>query len=133
MSTPPRTAKEALLAEMLGDMDNLLTRIENLPQLIENCEKRLSAAATTLESAGEKYGQAVSSFTNQAKGELTGFLEKESVAAIERQIAVTQKAAHASSNGPGNIRLFSWRRFLEYMCISLFTVFLTIFFMHFTG
>lgn len=56
MKTSPRTTKEALFAEMLGDLDSMLTRIEKLLALIENCEARLSAKAAALEASGEKYG-----------------------------------------------------------------------------
>lgn len=96
MSTPPRTAKEALFAEMLGDMDRMLSRMEQLPELVENCELRLRDAAAILESAGEQYGQAVAAFTEQAKGELAVFLENESAKIIERQAESVKKVMHTS-------------------------------------
>ena len=85
MNTPPRTTKEALFAEMLGDMDRMLARIERLPELVDGCEQRLRDIATILESAGKQYGQAVATFTEQARVELRDFIERESAAAIERQ------------------------------------------------
>ena len=33
-ATPPRTSREALIAEMLGDLDQILGRIEKIPDLI---------------------------------------------------------------------------------------------------
>ena len=38
----PRTSKEALIAEMLGDLEQLLARIENLPSLIASAEGEIS-------------------------------------------------------------------------------------------
>ena len=107
MSASPRTAREALFAEILGDLDSMLTRIENLPKLVENCEERLSTKAAALESAGEKYGQAVSAFTEQAKEELTEFLERESASAIEKQsISATLITNKASFSEAENIRQY---------------------------
>lgn len=87
MSTPPRTTKEALFAEMLGDMDAMISRIEKLPELVEGCEQRLRGAAAILESAGEQYGQVVTDFTEQTKVELTGFLDQQAAMSIEKGAA----------------------------------------------
>lgn len=38
----PKTTKEALISEMLGDLDNILTRIENAQESMHLCEKNLS-------------------------------------------------------------------------------------------
>ena len=133
MKTSPRTTKEALFAEMLGDLDSMLTRIEKLPALIENCEARLSARANALESSGEKYGQAVAAFTEQAKGELGDFIEMASITTVERHVAV-EKAAHSSLLAEDrNIRPFFWSRIFEHMFISLLTACFMVLIMYFFG
>ena len=126
MKTSPRTTKEALFAEMLGDLDSMLTRIEN-------CEARLSARANALESSGEKYGQAVAAFTEQAKGELGDFIEMASITTVERHVAV-EKAAHSSLLAEDrNIRPFFWSRIFEHMFISLLTACFMVLIMYFFG
>ena len=40
-ATPPRTSREALIAEMLGDLDQILGRIEKIPELIGAVEGRI--------------------------------------------------------------------------------------------
>lgn len=120
MNAFPRTTKEALFAEMLGDLDNLLTRVENLPQLIENCEARLSASAATLESAGEKYGQAVAAFTEKAKEELGDFMEKQADHAQAARLA-------ALTIEPRDIQQSIFSRLLGYITISLLTALSTAF------
>jgi len=62
--TGPRTTREALIAEILGDLDSLISRADALPQKMEN-------AGAILEAAGEKYRAAISEFTEQAKKNLS--------------------------------------------------------------
>lgn len=127
MNTSPRTTKEALFAEMLGDLDNMLNRIENLPKLVENCEHRLKDSAVTLESAGKQYGQAVTAFTEQAKVELIDFIERKSATAIEKHAAILKKDSHASLfAGQEKIRPFAWSGLLKQAAIALLASFFTV-------
>lgn len=139
MNASPRTTREALLAEMLGDLDGMLTRIEKLPQLVENCEARLSAKADALQVSGDKYGQAVVAYTEQAKEELTDFLEKESMVTIEKHLAAIQKTFQDTLDAEsGNIgssqfadKRFLWMRLFEHTVIALLTSLLTVYLIRF--
>jgi len=74
----PRTAKEALIAEMLADIDAMLDRIEKADQGIRQ-------TVSVLTGADEKYRQAVMSFTEQAKAELSAWLDQKATQAIDTQ------------------------------------------------
>ncbi|UVW30673.1 hypothetical protein [Massilia sp. H6] len=67
----PVTSREALIAEILGELDGLLTRSEELPKTLAEGERRLVLAAQILEKAGLNYRLAVTSFTDEAKTALT--------------------------------------------------------------
>lgn len=44
----PKTTKEALISEMLGDLDNILERIETAQKSMHVCEKNLSKLYLTV-------------------------------------------------------------------------------------
>ena len=75
----PRTAREALIAEMLGDLDLLLDRVEALPALVASAEERLTSTVTALDNAGDKYRMAITAFTEQAKTELSEYLDRKTI------------------------------------------------------
>ena len=93
----PRTAREALIAEMLGDLDALLARIEALPALVAGAEERLSGTAAALDAAGDKYRMAVTAFNEQAKTDLSEYFDRKAVGVssrtVEDQRAAMQEAA----------------------------------------
>lgn len=95
--TGPRTTREALIAEMLGELDTLLARVEALPKEIATAESQVASSVASLNEAGDKYRMAVTAFTEQAKTELTEFLQRKAgeVAAktVEEQRAAIQEAA----------------------------------------
>ena len=92
----PRTAREALIAEMLGDLDLLLTRVEALPSLFANTEERLTSTVTALDNAGDKYRMSITAFTEQAKQELAEYLDRKTIEVlsktVEEQRAAIQEA-----------------------------------------
>jgi hypothetical protein len=93
----PRTTREALIAELLGDLDGLLTRVEALPPLVDSAESKLSGTIAALDNAGDKFRLAVTAFTEQAKADLTEYLDLKTaqIAAktVEEQRAALQEAA----------------------------------------
>lgn len=94
--TGPRTSREALIAEMLGEVDVLLARVEALPAAVASAEDRIAGAVAALTDAGDKYRLAVTVFTEEAKTELTEYLERKASAVTskteEDQRAVIQEA-----------------------------------------
>lgn len=96
----PRTAREALIAELLGDVDGLLSRVEALPALVAGAEDKISGTVKALEDAGDKYRLAVTAFTDQAKADLAEYYDlKTALAAqsaaktVEEQRDALQEAA----------------------------------------
>jgi len=99
----PRTAREALMAELLGDLDALLARVEALPAVVAESEKAIATTVTVLEAAGDKYRAAVMAFNEQAKADLNDYLDLKSTQiasatakAIEEQRAAMLEAARAA-------------------------------------
>jgi hypothetical protein len=92
-----RTAREAIAAEILGDIDTLLSRVEALPATVDDAARRIAATATTLDAAGDKYRMAVTAFTEETKVELTEFIQRKaaevSARTVEEQRAAIQEAA----------------------------------------
>jgi hypothetical protein len=69
-----------LIAELLGDIDGLLTRIEALPATVEG---KLASAIAALNDAGDKYRLAVTAFTDQAKADLSEYLDRKTAQATQ--------------------------------------------------
>jgi hypothetical protein len=98
--TGPRTTREALVAEILGDVDVLLARVERVTEEIRAAERQVGATAATLNEAGDKYRLAITAFTDQAKTELTQFLQRKagevaSKTVDEQRSAIQEAARHA--------------------------------------
>ena len=72
----PRTAREALIAEMLGELDRISDRVEALPALVASAEDRLALTVGALNEAGDKYRMAVTAFNEQAKADLSEFFDR---------------------------------------------------------
>lgn len=82
--TGPRTTKEALIAEMLGDLDRLLTRAEVLPVTIQDAESRIAGMIARLNEAGDRFRLAVTSFSEEARTGLSDYAQRKVVEAGAR-------------------------------------------------
>lgn len=69
----PKTTKEALIAEMLGDIDTMMQRVEQYPTIIKAVENGLLESARSLETAGAHFRKAAREYTEQAKESLQNF------------------------------------------------------------
>lgn len=96
----PRTMREALAAQMLGELDALVSKVEALPKAIDQAEKRVTDSVTTLDQAGDKFRMAVTAYVEQAKAELTEYLQRKSkevaAATVEEQRTAMQEAARTA-------------------------------------
>jgi hypothetical protein len=97
----PRTTREALVAEILGDLDVLLARAENLPALVAHTEEKLAGTAAALEVACDKYRLAVTAFTEEAKADLTEHYDRKTTEAIQ---SVTRTSAEQGALLQGAVR-----------------------------
>lgn len=72
----PRTAREALIAELLGDLDRLLARVEALPAQVEAAERRIAGTITGLNEAGDRFRLAVTAFSEEARSGLAEYAQR---------------------------------------------------------
>lgn len=61
---------------MLGEIDQVLARIEALPPQVATLQARMLASAAILDAAGERYRTVVQAFTEQAKEQVSSYLER---------------------------------------------------------
>ena len=135
----PRTAREALIAEMLGDLDGLLARIEAIPAFIDTSEERFINTITALDKAGDKYRLTIAEFTELAKADLAEYLDRKtievSLKSAEDQRVVLQKVTQdifrsevsnqitklnlVINDAAKQIRYSRWSRFIEYAITAL--------------
>lgn len=69
------TIKEALIAEILGDINTALSTTADLMEKLDNAEKSMIETAATLEVAGDNYRMAITAFTEETKENLTEHIE----------------------------------------------------------
>ncbi|MEI6706040.1 MAG: hypothetical protein WCK96_02770 [Methylococcales bacterium] len=139
MKNEPRTVREALIAEILGDLDTLIFRIEALPVLVTDAEEKISNTIFALEKAGDQYRMMITDFTEQAKTELAEYLDNQTRENFTKitveQREVIQEAvliALGSANSKKNTRLIftlnkgikelhraKWIRLIEISSIAL--------------
>lgn len=96
----PQTTREALVAEMLGDLDSLLSRVEQLLVALSHSEKKTISTIKALDDAGDKYRIAVDTFNQQAKADLSEFIHEKAIdtasKTIEEQRAALQEIARST-------------------------------------
>lgn len=114
-----QTAREALIAEMLGELDTLLQRCEAL-------QGRMLSDAATLDAAGERFRAATIAFTEQAKQEVTGHILRKAAEAgaqledrqrAELERAMLAVALHARTPAPTMVQRA--RRLAELAAVAL--------------
>lgn len=93
----PRTVREALFAETLGELNVVLARVDALLGMINSAEERLTGTVNALGDSGDKFRMAVSAFTEQAKADLSDYLDRKTIEittkTVEEQRAAMQEAA----------------------------------------
>lgn len=140
----PRTVKEALMAEMIGDMDSLLSRLESMPSLLESSEDKLINTVDILDEAGHRYKKTIIAFTEQAKKDLQDYFDRKKndvlLNTAEEQRAIMQKMAqdifkNEIAARASQIKISSSRslksRFFELFFAGLVTAVLTTTFLYF--
>jgi uncharacterized membrane protein YccC len=91
----PKTTKEALIAEMLGDIDAMMQRIEQYPTILKAVETGLLESARTMETAGASIRKAAREYTEQAKESLQNFTAEKAaeIKALRTEPMPTKQAA----------------------------------------
>lgn len=109
----PRTAKEALIAELLGDVEVLLNRADSVGNTINNATVALAATAAALDDGGDKYRLAITAFTEQAKIAIARSLEHAIAKTNEEERAAMQEAARLAFRSEASDRAADLARVLE--------------------
>ena len=80
----PRTAREALLAEVLDEVDSLHRQVLALPDSLVAMEVKLARTVSVLDQAADNFRMAVTAFSEQAKVDLLAFHERKTAQASSR-------------------------------------------------
>ncbi|MBS3962917.1 MAG: hypothetical protein KGZ80_00240 [Methylomonas sp.] len=78
----PRTMRDALAAQVLGDIDVLLDKSDSAAATITAAVERLEVTIRRLEEAGESYNQAVLAANMRSKKELMAYLKTVTTATV---------------------------------------------------
>jgi len=137
----PRTAREALLAEVLDEVDSLHRQVLALPDSLVAMEAKLAQTVSVLDQAADNFRMAVTAFSEQAKVDLLAFHERKTVQASTRILdeqrrtiqellqAATLAASSSKSNRSGQnpIRVANifcpstWARLVERIFVTVVT------------
>lgn len=108
----PSTAREALIAEILGDLDVVLARAEALPTALKEAEQRFLGSVAALDAGGDRYRMAITQFNEEAKREIQSSLERNLVKSIGDHNLAMQDAAKQAFLGEGSSQADSLRQSL---------------------
>jgi hypothetical protein len=96
----PRTAREALLAEVLDEVDSLHRQVLALPDSLVAMEVKLARTVSVLDQAADNFRIAVTAFSEQAKVDLVAFHERKTVEAsnriLDEQLLAIQSMVNAA-------------------------------------
>ncbi|HPW08919.1 MAG TPA: hypothetical protein PLD78_14835 [Burkholderiaceae bacterium] len=88
----PRTARDALLAEILDEVDSLHRQVLALPDSLVAMEVKLAQTVTVLDQAADNFRMAVTAFSEQAKVDLLEFHERKTQQASNLILGQQQRA-----------------------------------------
>lgn len=74
-SGDPRTMRDALAAQVLGDIDSLLDKLEATNLAVNGSADKIQETIRRLEEAGETYNQAVLAANMRSKQEMVAYLK----------------------------------------------------------
>ena len=137
----PRTAREALLAEVLDEVDSLHRQVLALPDSLVAMEAKLAQTVSVLDQAADNFRMAVTAFSEQAKVDLLAFHERKTAQASSQILDEQRNVIHgliatASQSTQGmssqqidlvatrvahQLRRPLWTRLTEYTLVSLVT------------
>ncbi|PPD24626.1 MAG: hypothetical protein CTY24_00115 [Methylobacter sp.] len=71
----PRTMRDALAAQVLGDIDTLLDKADAVADAVNSSAAKMDETIRRLEGAGETYNQAVLAANMRSKNEMVAYLK----------------------------------------------------------
>lgn len=100
MTDPVGNVREALFAELVGDVQKLLDRIEQLGTMLGCVDEHAQATARTLDEANKAYRAQLDELMARLRAEFAGLVaqttEHAAAAMVGQQTQVLQKAATAA-------------------------------------
>jgi phage-related tail protein len=90
--TEPRSMREAIAAELLGELDNLVNRVEQMQAGASLTQRQLQSTTDALTETAEKFRAAVSQYVDDARNELIDHIERRSASIVTRTVE-EQRAA----------------------------------------
>jgi N-methylhydantoinase B/oxoprolinase/acetone carboxylase alpha subunit len=138
MSKEPRSLREAIAAQVLEEVDALVSRVEAL-QKASDAESQLKTTIAALNDASDRYRLAVTEFTEQAKTELTEHMQRKAAdlvpATLEQLRGAMQEAARGAFDAravekvegladklreaAGEFRRSVWTRIIENFAVAV--------------
>lgn len=79
-----RTFRDALAAQVLGDIDALLDKVEAVNGSVNAATDKMQHTIKQFEEAGENYNQAVLAANMRSKNEMIAFLQNASISTIAK-------------------------------------------------
>ena len=93
----PRSRRDAIVAQLAGELDDLVQRVERLPLRLEEANQRIEGSAAALHTAIEQYRSNVGALTSQVMKNIGEFAVRRTneaaVKSIEEQQALLQASA----------------------------------------
>ena len=115
----PKTTKEALIAEMLGDIDAMMQRIEQYPAILKAVETGLLESARTMETAGANIRKAAREYTDEAKQSLQNFTSEK--AAEIKALRTEQMPVKQAAPQPDVLGLVVKTAVISSICTAIVT------------
>ncbi len=129
--TQPTTIKEALIAELLSDLDVAIQKTDKVIQEAAKIEHSLTISAKALIVAGEKYKSTINTFTEETKEALSKHIEQETFSALSPIINELKQANKSLISSEVNKLKYQQKRnfiFLSSLLVLNIAVSLVIFF-----
>ena len=100
MSNPLSTVREAILAELIGDVQQLLDRVEKLGGMLKSVDEHAQGTARTLKEANEAYQAGLNDMMARLRVEYSDLIgkvtEQAAISLVGQQTDTLQKAATAA-------------------------------------
>lgn len=97
MEIETHSRRAAATALILGELDELLARVESLPADLEAARASLADSITALEAAGDRYRMAITAFSDEARNEVTEYLQRKTFQETSRGLEEYRTAMEASA------------------------------------
>lgn len=85
------TMKEALIAELLSDLNATINKTDEVIQAAAKVESEVTISTKALIVAGEKYKATVKTFTEETKTAFSGYIEEKMVSSVSLTISELKK------------------------------------------